>query len=408
MQGTDKEQKQPLAPPYATNEPLTPASVHQPEATDDDPEEIFLNAIAEIDTQPLPAQQQELQDICWPLIILTLLLFFSFVGGTVIALLTYPTVTIDVVPVTRSVTLTTPIALPTRTLAPVTLSRSETATATGHGHQDARAATGTLTLFNGLFTAQTIPVGTVFTGADGAKVATEAAVSIPAGNPPSYGQASVEAQALQAGSSGNLAAGDITTTVSSGVLVKNGPFGGGRDARDFQAVAQPDLDHLTLALKTMLNQQMPQAFVLRRGEAVQPTHCTFTVTPNHRTGDEARTVTVQATSTCTGIAYNRGQLSQQATALFTKQTAPGANYQLVGEVQIQLVGVIPLTVSCRGLWAYTLSQDYEQFLAEQIAGDSPQQARKYLLQTGFLTRATVPGKLPPDPAHIHFQVFIGL
>jgi baseplate J-like protein len=408
MQETEKEQAQPLAPADATGEPLTPASVPQAETTDDDPEEIFLNAIAEIDTQPLPPAQQPSPEIFWPLVVVMLLFFFSFVGGTVIALLTYPTVTIDVVPVTRSVSLTTPLALPTRTLAPVTLTRAESTPTTGHGHQDARPARGTLTLYNGLFTAQSIPIDTVFTSSDGVQVATEAAVSIPAGNPPSYGQATVEAQALQAGSRGNMAAGDITTTVSSGVLVKNGPFSGGRDARDFQAVAQADIDRLTSALRSTLSQGIPQAFVLRPGEAVQPTHCTFTVTPNHQRGAEAQTVTMQATFTCAGMAYNREQMSQQATTLFTKQTAPGANYQLAGEVQVQLVGVTPLTVSCRGLWAYALSQDYQQFLAEQIAGDSPQQAQKYLLQTGLLTRATVPDTLPPDPAHIHFQVLIGL
>lgn len=409
MQETDKEQEQApsFAPANATSEPLTPASVPQTDTADDDPDEIFLNAIAEIDTQPLSAPQQS-QEVYWPLVILTLLCLFSFAGGTVIGLLTYPTVTIDVVPVTKSVTLTTPLALPTRTLAPVTLTRAETAPTTGHGHQDARAATGTLTLYNGLFTAQTVPIGTVFTGSDGVQVATEAAVTIPPGNPPSYGQATVGAQALQAGSTGNLAAGDINATVSSGVLVKNGPLSGGRDERNYQAVAQPDLDRLTSALKATLSQQMPQAFVLRPGEAVQPTHCMFSATPNHQAGAEAQTVTVQATSTCTGVAYNREQMSQQATALFTQQTAPGAQYHLVGEVQVQLVSVTSLTVSCRGLWAYTLSQDYEQFLAQQIAGDSPQQARKYLLQTGFLIHVTVPDKLPQDPAHIHFQVFIGL
>jgi hypothetical protein len=388
------------APIDLQSEPLMPLADTQ----DDDPEAIFLRAVAEIDTQPLPPQPE----ICWPLVIVTFLFFFSFVGGSVIALITYPTVTIDVVPVTRSATLTAPLALPTRPLAPVTLSKAETAPTTGHGHQDARPARGTLTLYNGLFTAQSIPSGMVFTGADGVKVATEAAVTIPEGNPPSYGQATVEAQALQAGSSGNLAAGDITTTVSSGVLVKNGPFGGGRDARDYQAVAQPDIQSLTLALKSTLSQQMPLAFVLRPGEAVQPTHCMFSTTPDHWAGAEAHTVTVQATETCAGIAYNSDQLSQQASALFTQQTSPGANYQLVGEVQVQLVSVAPLTVSCRGLWAYTLSQDYEQFLAEQIAGDSPQQAQKYLLQTGLLTRAMVSQKLPQDPAHIHFQVLIGL
>jgi hypothetical protein len=80
----------------------------------------------------------------------------------------------------------------------------------------------------------------------------------------------------------------------------------------------------------------------------------------------------------------------------------------LGDVQVRVIGVSPLTVSCRGLWAYELSQDYEQFLAEKIAGDSPEQARKYLLQTGFLTHATVPEKLPLDPAHIHFQVYIDI
>jgi hypothetical protein len=69
---------------------------------------------------------------------------------------------------------------------------------------------------------------------------------------------------------------------------------------------------------------------------------------------------------------------------FAAQASPGAQYHLVGEVQVQVVNTTPLIVSCRGLWAYTLSQDYEQFLAERIAGDSPQQAHKYLLHTGLL------------------------
>ncbi len=324
------------------------------------------------------------------------------------ALITYPTVTIEVVPVTKSVSVTMPLALSTRALAPVTLTTSLTGPTTGKGHQDARAATGTLIFYNGLFTDQSIPGGTVFTGADGVKIMTGATVTIQAGNPPSYGQASVEAHALHTGSVGNIAAGDITTTVSSGVLVKNSVFSGGRDARDFPAFAQADLDRLTSAIEGALSQQMPQAFVLRPGETVLPTTCMFKSTPNHQVGDEAQKVTLRAIDTCKGVAYNRDQLSQQATTLFMRQTAPGANYQLIGEVQVQLVSATPVTVSCRGLWAYTLSQDYEQFLAEQIAGDSPQQAKKYLLQTGLLTRATVLDKLPQDPAHIHFQVFIGL
>jgi hypothetical protein len=67
-----------------------------------------------------------------------------------------------------------------------------------------------------------------------------------------------------------------------------------------------------------------------------------------------------------------------------------------------------MTVSCRGLWVYTLTEEEELALAEQIAGDSPQQAQHSLLHTGFITRASVPGQLPKDPGQIHFEILIGL
>ncbi len=51
------------------------------------------------------------------------------------------------------------------------------------GHENASAATGTVTFYNGLFTAHLVPQGTVFTGSDGIQVMTNADVSIPAGNP---------------------------------------------------------------------------------------------------------------------------------------------------------------------------------------------------------------------------------
>jgi hypothetical protein len=405
--GTTQMQEQEAPLSHVQHAPLDPHSepvMPLADAQDDDPEEIFLRAVAEIDTQPLPPPQE----ICWPLVILALVFFFSFVGGSVIALVTYPTVTIEVVPVTRSATLTTPLVLPTRTLAPVSLSQSLTVATTGQGHQDARAATGILTFYNGLFTAQTIPRGTVFTGQDGVQVAIDAAVTIPAANPPQFAQASISAHALHAGIAGNIAAGAITTTVANGVLVKNSQLSGGQEARDFQAVAQADLAAVTAQVKATFAQEMPHAFTLAPAEAVLPTKCLFKLTANHRVGAEASALTVNATEDCTGLAYNREQLTQRATALFSAQTAPGAHYQLIGEAQVQIIRVAPLTVSCRGLWVYTLSQDEEQFLAEQIAGETPQQAMKYLLETGFLTRATVPGKLPRDPAHIHFQVFIGI
>ena len=196
--------------------------------------------------------------------------------------------------------------------------------------------------------------------------------------------------------------------MANGVLVKNSQLSGGQEARDFQAVAQADLAAATAQIKAAFAQEMPHAFTLAPAEAVLPTRCLFKLTANHRVGAEAASLTVNASETCTGLAYNREQLTQRATALFSAHTAPGAQYQLIGGAHVQIINVAPLTVSCRGLWAYSLSQDAEQFLAEHIAGETPQQATKYLLETGFLARATVPGKLPLDAAHIHFWVFIGI
>jgi hypothetical protein len=390
----------PDAPADPQSEPLLSVTTTQ----DDDPEEIFLNAVAEIETQPLP----QLQEVCWPFVILTLMFFLSFVGGTIIGLITYPTVTIDVVPVTKHIAFTTQLSIATRVLAPVTLAKSDTVPTTGKGHQDAKAASGILTFYNGQAIAQTIPIGSVLTGTDGSKVSTDQAITIPPGNPPTYGQTSVTAHALVPGSAGNLAAGDINTTIALAVFVKNGTFVGGQNQRDYRAVAQSDQDRLTVQLRNMLAQAIPQTFPLAVGEQALPTDCAFKVSPNHQVGAEANTLTVTATETCKGIAYNTDQLTQRATTLFTARTDPGVQYQLVGSVQVQVVSATPLTVFCRGLWVYVLSQDYQQFLAEKIAGKTPQEARKYLLETGVLTRATIPEKLPQDPAHIRFRILIGV
>ena len=122
-------------------------------------------------------------------------------------------------PLTATVSILTSqqVALPgARFLHPITLSQAQTAPTTGIGHENARAATGTVTFYNGLFTAQLIPQGTVFTGSDGVQVATDADVSIPAANPPMFAIASVFAYALLSGTSGNITAGDINTTISNG------------------------------------------------------------------------------------------------------------------------------------------------------------------------------------------------
>src|SRR5260370_26325249 len=96
-----------------------------------------------------------------------------------------PIATITIIPKSQQIILNGTLQLG-RQLNPLTLSQSQITQTTGHGHQDATQATGELIFYNGQATIQTIAVGTIFTGADGIEVATDQAVTIPAGNPPTY------------------------------------------------------------------------------------------------------------------------------------------------------------------------------------------------------------------------------
>src|SRR6266567_2684048 len=406
MHVDEKETKPAGTPTEPVSEPLNFAYLESEPLSKEEADEIFVNAVSEIPTQPL--SKRRTREEIHALILLYVLVLF-FIAGSLIGILTYPSVTIDLVPMSKRVSVLTQLSIPTRTLPPATLSKSLTATTTGKGYQVARRATGNLTFYNGLFTQQTLPIGTVFIGRSGVKVSTDETVTLPAATPPQFAEATVSAHALQPGAAGNIQAGDVNATVSNGVLVKNtSAFHGGRDARDFQAVSQSDLDILTAQLQQLLTQALPHLFLLRSGEALQTTNCIFRDTPNHQIGEEAREVTVNASETCEAIAYNQDELTKRAIVAFN-MTIPGVNYELVGNVTTSIVNLSPLTVSLHGLWVYHVSQDDEHYLAEHVQGDTPAQARAYLLKTGFVSHVTItPTQSLPDPYHIKFQVLISL
>jgi hypothetical protein len=414
METKENEKEQlPVAPADPESQPLQPASLAVFNENDDDPDVIFAKAVAEIDTQPLVQVKRRrtgaftLADVLEGMFLMSVLLVGFF--GILWQCITFPHTLVIVYVKANPASITATLDLPTRTLAPVTLTRESTALTTGHGHQDAQVATGTLTFYNGMFTAQTVPRGTVFLASNGVKIATSEAVTIPASdptaNPPQLGYATVTANALQAGASGNIAAYEINTTFINGVSVKNtNSFYHGRDARDYQAVAPTDLDRETAQVTQTLFTAFQTAFPVRLGEQAQPTTCHTTTTADHGLGQEAQTVTVRSVKTCSAIAYNSQQLESQATAAFT-QTKPGPQYHLVGSVQTTLQSVTPVSVTISGKWAYTFSPDYEQVLAQSIEGDSPAKARKVLLQTGVIAYASIPNALPPS-MYINFLVLV--
>lgn len=250
----------------------------------------------------------------------------------------------------------------------------------------------------------------MFTGNDGVKVAIDQAVTIPAANPPQFGVATVTARTIAVGAAGNINALDINTSCClPSVAVKNtAPFTGGIDARDYQAVAQTDIDSLTSKLKQVLSQQIQRAFTLRPGEALHTTTCILKASSYHQAGEEAKTVIVEVVNNCEAVAYNQTEVTQKATETYITEDNPGMLYRLVGSVQVRVLSVSPFTVGCSGTWAYLLTQGYQRYHATRFAGDTPEQAKRYLLNTGFIGQVMIAQNLPKDADYIRFRVFVGL
>ena len=204
-----------------------------------------------------------------------------------------------------------------------------------------KKATGTVTFYNGLFTQQFIASGTVYTGKDGVAIVTTQDATISPGDPSSgYGTATVPAQAVEAGSTGNIQAGDVSITINNGLLVRNNQFHNGQDERTYTTVTQKDIHSVSTVLKTTLERVCIGALQgqLTSSEQLHLLPCTPTVTSDHQPGEEATTVKVTVSETCSAIAYNSQELQTKATAYLATQARhkAGAGYSLFGTVQVQV------------------------------------------------------------------------
>lgn len=400
-QENDTKQRRPYRAPLPADEHNGSDALTQAEA-----EEIFAQAVAEIETQPLIKKRERVAigDILELSFDLGVLLLFLL--GSLSLAITYPHTLILLYTKAIPAHLTATLDVPTRPFAAVTLTRSATAPTTGTGYQDARAAAGWFTFYNGLSVVQTVPSGTVFTGRDGERIRTDQPATVPANAPPEDGYVTVAAHALTPGGKGNIAADDVALAVSSSLTVKNlTPFTGGRDARTYKVVAATDLQTLTVTLNETVAQAFPTAFPVQPGEAALPTHCTTKATPTHQPGEEAQSVTLTIAKTCSAVAYHQSELTRAARAAFT-QAQPGKPYHIVGRIETTVQSVSPLTVTITGKWAYTFTPAYEQLLAQQIQGDSPAKAQAYLLNTGVISYASVPHTLA-SAEYIDFVVLVG-
>src|SRR6266567_1705767 len=363
-------------------------------------------------------------------------LLLTGIAFQVLLLFLTPTPSITLVPVVRNLSTTAPLMavsgiptgahIPARLLPPLTLTQTTTAPATGKGHQDALAAMGTITFYNGLFTSQTIAAGATLTGSDGVQVVTNQLAMIPAAlatTPPTYGQVTVSAHALVPGPQGNIPVRDINQACClPSVLAQNTTaFHGGQHERDYTVVTREDIDHGVASLTTTLIQSAHAAFTaqLTTHEALATPPCTRTVTADPQAGAEAATVTVTVAEQCTAIAYDAAALREQATQVLAQRG--GTHYSLVGAVQVSVLhariidqkrGVARITVNIEGTSIYQFSQQELQRIKQLIASKTPAQAVRILLSLPGIQRATIEGigenrSLPKDSSRIQVRILYG-
>ncbi len=203
-------------------------------------------------------------------------------------------------------------------LPPVTSTLSQTVVTTGRGHEDATHAKGFLTFFNGTFTQQVIPQDMIFS-ANGTQIVTDSPITLPAANPPLFGQASVPAHALHAGAAGNISAYTIDTACCalSVKAVNTSAFVGGRNARDYHVVARKDIVNGATPLTQSLYSQEQKVLhaELTPDDTFIALPCSSTVSENRRVGEEATSVKVTVAATCSGSAYSRTALQGKVLGL---------------------------------------------------------------------------------------------
>jgi hypothetical protein len=329
--------------------------------------------------------------------------------------------TVIITPDRQSLEVSTTLSIQARKLFIRSLTLSQTVKTTGSAHQNASVATGYLTFYNALPSPQTIPAGTLITGADGVNVITEQDAYIPAGALSVNGQVTVLAHTTTTGAAANISAGDINGACCRDyVFARNSQFSGGRAARDYRTATKTDIQTVTQDLNRITtaafaNQARGQ---LQSTEASLPPQCTGKTESSQNPGAEAAQITVTLTSTCSAYAYSQAELNAKEAAVFSQAITAqlGSGYALAGQLAQKITGVqmetahVQITESLAGVCSYHFSRAELLAMQNLIASKSQTQATILLLHTRGVKTAGVQiahdgQTMPRDPGAISIVVF---
>jgi hypothetical protein len=353
----------------------------------------------------------------WGILLCSCFLVLATIVATIFIILFTANANITVILIKKPVSFQQTFTIPTtHTFPNVTTTLSQTAKTTGTGHQDATYATGLVTLYNALPSPQEVPQGQLLIGTDGIHIVTDQDAYIPAGTLSVNGQVTVSAHTTTRGSQENIAAGDISGACCRDyVFARNSQFSDGQDARDFSVVSKPDVDTLTQSLSSQVDQQIQQDFAkqILSTETMTPPLCSQAVGVTPSLGEEATTVTVSITKTCSAASYSQASFMEQVQKQM--QTIVGKNYSPVGNPQVKIVNTsvkensVKISALVNGTMIYHFRKADMDALKRRVAGKSKEQVGSIILKWHDLQLVGIQlqynqDTLPSDPAKIKVRV----
>ncbi len=353
----------------------------------------------------------------WGILLCSCLLVVSTIIATVLIMQFSATATIDITLVKKPVSFQQTFDVPTiRQFVDINKSLSQTAKATGTGHQDATYATGLVTLYNALPSPQEVPQGQLLIGTDGIHIITDQDAYIPAGTLSVNGQTTVTAHVTTLGSQGNIHAGDISGACCRDyVFARNSQFSGGQDARDFAVVNKIDVDTLVKSISSQIDEQVSLDFAkqILPTETMTPPLCSQSIVPTPNVGQEATTITVSITKTCSAASYSQVIFMEQVQKQL--QNIVGKNYSPVGNPQVKIVNTsvkensVKISALVNGTMIYHFRKADMDALKRRVAGKSKEQVGQIILKWQDIQLVGIQlqynqGSLPSDPERIQVKV----
>jgi serine/threonine protein kinase len=306
-----------------------------------------------------------------------------------------------------------------RQLTTVTAPQSQTAQATGTATTLATYAGGTLTLYNyNTSSSLTLSAGMKIPNMQSTPVdmILDTAVTAPPGQDASNpGTAYVQAHVAQAGTIGNLPTvtnGDAgfyyctncpNGNVQGYEIENDMAFSGGRGSQTVTTVQQSDIDNVANTLEAAHApnpQQIFQEQLHANEQLINAAQCAPSVSSDHAAGEQATSVTVTVTFTCTGEVYDQSGALALAQKLLTNQAigdlGPHSTHQgSIAATMIHAVltdtrqGTITLTIATSGIWIAQFDGTSLQALAVSIAGKTRQEAQAILAANKDIARANI-------------------